>query len=598
MRRAAAARSPRRPVLVALAAIATLLLLAGGWTVVRGVPVKGQLLRASQLVGQLERQVRDGDVTAARRTLAALRRETEAARDRTSGLTWWAAGGVPVLGGDASAVRTVARAVDDLARHVLPPLLDAAGSVTPGAVIPRHGRLDPAPIRAAAPSLAAADARLDDVRALVSTVAGDGLMDPVRAAVEAFRDGLDRLASLIGPAARAAALLPALLGADRPRTFLVLVQNPAELRATGGMPGAFAVLHADRGALRMARQGSAAADLGTFDRPVLRLEPALRQLYTDKLATFPANVNLTPHFPTAARLAREMYRRRSGQTVDGVLAIDPVALSYLLPATGSVPVPGGPPLTAATAVATLLSGTYLRIDDPVRQDRYFASAAKAVFERLTRGGIQPRTALTGLARAVGERRILLWSADPAVQAAIAGTAIAGVLPERDGNRPTVGVFLNDGSGAKLGYYLRPAADLRITGCRPDGRREMVVRVTLRSTAPRAGLPRSVLGLGLSGDPYTVRTIMLLFSPAGGGILTARLAGRPVPIGAGVERGRAVGVVTVDVPAGASRTVEATLLTAPLPLGEDEPVAPELWVTPAATAWQRGAGPHHSCRPPR
>jgi hypothetical protein len=581
-----------------VAALLALGLLAGGWTVVRGLPVKGQLLRASDLVGQLERQVRAGDVTGARQTLVALRGETRSARARTGGPGWWVGGRLPVVGGDAAAVRTAARAVDDLAAHVLPPLLDAAGSVGPATLMPRQGRLDLGPVRAAAPSLAAASARLDEVRARVSSVAVDGLMEQVRTALAAFRDGLDRLAAVVGPAARVAALLPPLLGADGPRTYLVLVQNPAELRATGGMPGAFAVLRAERGTLRMVRQGSAAADLGTFDRPVLRLEPAMRQLYTDKLATFPADVNLTPHFPTAAALAREMYRRRSGQTVDGVLAIDPVALSYLLPATGPLPVPGGPKLTAAGAVTTLLSDAYLRIDDPVRQDRYFADAAKAVFDALSRGAVQPRTALAGLARAVDERRILLWSADPGEQAAVAQTAVAGVLPERDGARPTVGVFLNDGSGAKLGYYLQPAADLRITGCRPDGRREMVVRVTLRSTAPRAGLPRSVLGLGLSGDPYTVRTLVLLFSPAGGAIRTARLEGVPVPIGTGAERGRAVGVVTMDVPAGASRTVEATLLTDPLPLGEDAAVSPELWLTPAATAWRRSAGPEHICRLPR
>ncbi|WP_420898141.1 DUF4012 domain-containing protein [Cryobacterium suzukii] len=37
---------------------------------------------------------------------------------------------------------------------------------------------------------------------------------------------------------RAATLLPAMLGATEPRNYILLFQNPAELRSTGGIPGA------------------------------------------------------------------------------------------------------------------------------------------------------------------------------------------------------------------------------------------------------------------------------------------------------------------------------------------------------------------------
>ena len=60
--------------------------------------------------------------------------------------------------------------------------------------------------------------------------------------------------------------------------------------------------------------------------------------------------------------------------------------------------------------------------------------------------------MAALARAAGERRLLLWSADPVEQTEIAGTVLEGSLPIQDGNRPIVGVFLNDGSGAKLGAF--------------------------------------------------------------------------------------------------------------------------------------------------
>jgi hypothetical protein len=381
-----------------------------------------------------------------------------------------------------------------------------------------------------------------------------------------------------------------MLGASGPRTYLMLFQNLAEVRATGGMPGAFIVVEADDGAVTVVDQGSAAAALQSFPAPVLPLDPDAEQLYTDRLATFPADVNLTPDFPTAASLAREMYRVRSGRTVDGVLATDPVALSYLLRATGPVPMRTGAPLTAETAVRTLLSDVYRSMTN-AQQDAYFAGAALASFHTLTRRQSNPRAVLAELARAGSERRLLLWSAHPEEQAIIDGTAIAGTLPADDGDVPTVGVFLNDGTGAKLGYYLTQAASLETGGCAEDGSREMRLKVTIGSTAPASGLSESVTGLALAGEPYTVRTNVMVFSPTGGAVADANLDGTEIEVGTGTEHSRSVAVATVDLPPGARSTLTFTLITGPLPATG---VRPRLVTTPMVSPWRTEVGRGGSC----
>ena len=112
------------------------------------------------------------------------------------------------------------------------------------------------------------------------------------------------------------------------------------------------------------------------------------------------------------------------------------------------------------------------------------------------------------------------------QRTFADTRLAGALPEKE-SAPTVGVFLNDGSGAKLGYYLRPAATLTVGDCADEGRRQLRLRFTLHSSAPDSGLTKSVLGLGKAGDPYTARTLISIYSPAGGTVLVpAWTANRP------------------------------------------------------------------------
>ena len=123
------------------------------------------------------------------------------------------------------------------------------------------------------------------------------------------------------------------------------------------MPGSLAVIDADQGKVEMVRQG-VNADLGRYDKPVMRLSEEERALFTEQLAIFPQDTVATPHFPRAAEILREMWRRAQKQTVDGVLSADAVALSYLLEATGPVTV-NGEQFTAGNAVAATHSRSLL-----------------------------------------------------------------------------------------------------------------------------------------------------------------------------------------------------------------------------------------------
>ncbi|WP_233512665.1 DUF4012 domain-containing protein [Micromonospora deserti] len=560
-----------RRALLASLVVGSLLLVTGGWVGFRGWQARAHLLNAAGLARELSAQVVSGDTGRAQRTLAALQEQSAAARAATGDPGWWLGRHTPFVGDNLAAVRQISVAIDDLARTAFPPLLRT--DLTD--LVPAGGRLDPAGLRTVSAQLSSVDDTVQQTRASLAAVPTDGLVGQVREALTDLRGEIDRLAALTAAADQASRLLPPLLGVDGPRRYLLVFQNPAELRATGGMVGAYAVIHAEDGRIRLGRQGTSAA-FGHF-LPPLKVPPEVRAIWTDLPGIYPADVNLTPHFPTAAALYREMFRRRTGGTVDGVLAVDPVVLSYLLKATGPVSVPGGLTLASDTAVRTLLSDSYQRMDND-RQDAFFAASAAGVFNALLKENINSRALLSAFDRAVTERRILFWSARPEEQRTFGDSRIAGTLPERD-TVPTVGVFLNDGSGAKLGYYLRPAATLTVGDCRPDGRRELRLRVTLHSAAPKSGLSKSVTGLALAGDPYTVRTLVSVYSPAGGAVLGARLDGVETPMSSGAERGRRVGRATADVGPGASRTLEVTLLTAKTGAG-----AAELWLTPTATPW--------------
>ena len=84
-------------------------------------------------------------------------------------------------------------------------------------------------ISAEAPQLQDADARLARAQALRAGIGGD--LHP-RLAEQLPR--LDRLLPLARAGLQAAQVAPTLLGADGPRTYLILAQNNHELRGTGG----------------------------------------------------------------------------------------------------------------------------------------------------------------------------------------------------------------------------------------------------------------------------------------------------------------------------------------------------------------------------
>jgi Protein of unknown function (DUF4012) len=76
-------------------------------------------------------------------------------------------------------------------------------------------------------------------------------------------DSLDPAALTTATAARAVRLLPPMLGANGPREYLLLVQNNAEQRATGGIPGSVALLRAVDGAVTVgAHRGARIGHVG------------------------------------------------------------------------------------------------------------------------------------------------------------------------------------------------------------------------------------------------------------------------------------------------------------------------------------------------
>lgn len=514
-RRTTARRGTRgRPVLWVVLALVLLLILAVAWVGVRGLMAKRDLEQSVQLVGTLRSELVSGDSTAAQKTAEDLQDHAAAARSLTGDPVWSAFQVLPFVGSNLRAVRGVAVVVDDVATGAVKPVAGVIGDVNVKAFAPRDGKVDLAPLVKAQPAVQRATTTLAKADRDATAIDTSDTLSPVTSAVNQLRNAVASVAAQADVANRAVQLAPAMLGNDGDRRYLLLFQNNAELRAGGGIPGAVALLDVKDGAIHLSNQASGSS-FGQTEQPVLPLSTDTQGLYGAITGEYMQDVTLTPRFDVSAKLAREMWKQRFGQQVDGVLAMDPVTLAYILRATGPVQLPTGDTLTSDNAVKLLLSDVYAKYPDGNVQDAFFASAASAVFDKVSSGAFDPKAFIAALTDGVQENRLRLWSADKSEQDQLAGTAVTGPLPTSSASEREFGIYLNDATGAKMDFWLQKTVAVGSAVCRADGRPTSVVQVTLKNTAPAdaaTSLPAYVTGAGNFGvAPGKVQTNVAVYA---------------------------------------------------------------------------------------
>jgi hypothetical protein len=353
---------------------------------------------------------------------------------------------------------------------------------------------------------------------------------------------------------RALTLLPAMLGTTEPRDYILLFQNPAELRASGGNPGALALLHTDNGSIELTQYASSSS-FPQYATPVLPLSDDIRSIYGDVAGKFMQDVSMTPDFAQTAALAREMWRLEFGVEANGVLSVDPVALSYLLDATGPITLATGDVLSGDNAVQLLLSDVYARYETSAQQDAFFAAAAGAVFDAVKSGRADPAKLIAALARAGAEHRVLVWNADEAEQAILADTTLVGARPVSDDHANRFGLYFNDGTGAKMDLYLDVTTALGQQTCRNDLRPQYALEVTLTNTAPADAatiLPTYVTGGGYYGVPLgNIKTIVSAYGTPELQNLGLTRDGAEVPYHPATDAGYPVSTIGIELAPGES-----------------------------------------------
>ncbi|MCC5953471.1 MAG: DUF4012 domain-containing protein [Acidimicrobiia bacterium] len=550
-------RAPTRRVLLqGLAAVGTLFVLLGAVAGFSAFGALGDLREARSASEVAFDALRAGEQDEAAEAFERAAVGFDAA-DGVLGRPWvQAARIVPVVGQQVTAASTVAAAGGELSEMAASAVLGARYSE----LRPSAGSIDLAQVEAMQPVVrelgdAMADAQLA-LEGVDSPWLLPGVGDPLRSATQQLADSRPE----VELADDLLMVLPAMLGGDGPRYYLALFATPSESRFQGGFVGGYGVLEAVDGQIDLIESGRI-SELGAPSSVLTDtgFDPDLANRYQRWAPErFLQNTTVTPDFPTNAELARRLAPQFGLGDIDGVIYVDPVAIAAMLELTGPVDVDGlDEELTADNAAELLLRGQYERFD--VRDDRsdLLADAAEATFEALTERDLPgPGRVAEVLGPMVEQGRVLLWTGNEDIDAALVATGLLGALP-RGGTGDFLSFRVANSAPNKLDTYLSRTLDYDVAYEPRTGRVDATLTVRLHNAAP-TGLPsyassNRALRAEEDGAPPdgTIMAFTSLYS--GLDLDRALVGGRMVAVEIMPEFGHRTYSIPVEVPRG--QTVE-------------------------------------------
>jgi hypothetical protein len=166
------------------------------------------------------------------------------------------------------------------------------------------------------------------------------LSRPVRPVIEDLKSQFQGMANLFVDAQPLLKELPNILGAKEEKNYLILFQNTAERRATGGFYTFFAVFNVNKGKLSI----KDSSDIYDLDNSISNHPPAPEKikLYHKNVSRFfIRDSNLSPDYAESLKLFDSLYQK-AGRRVDydGVITMDSKVLVDMLQIFGDTQVNG------------------------------------------------------------------------------------------------------------------------------------------------------------------------------------------------------------------------------------------------------------------
>ncbi len=348
-----------------------------------------------------------------------------------------------------------------------------------------------------------------------------GLMTQALATYDELRIAIDRV--------------PALYGADGPRTYLVLVGDRREDHGVLGAVSGLVELAVDQGRFSVASALPAAGVEGHLVVPDSGYSAALAPTAESPAAL----IDALPEFDPVAMAYADAWESSGRGHIDVVLGTDTIALGGFLGAIGGVDY-GGQALSGPDAVAALREPDRSRAD---QQSLITEMAAAGIADAFAGAG-SVSTYLSAAGDAYTQRRAFAWSREEGEQLLFTTVLGGGTFPSDD-DALTVGAYLDVAPGVVDAEVVRMGIDVQTAVCDLGERRtRLAVGFDPAGDGTDADV-RAALGAGTAAE-------VLLIGPAGSVLVDDSAA---TVLARETVGGRPAVLIAVDLAGDASPSVE-------------------------------------------
>ncbi len=358
---------------------------------------------------------------------------------------------------------------------------------------------------------------------------------------------LDQASALVNDAKPILEAAPYLLGKDKPRKYLLLFQNEAELRPTGGFLTGYAVIEINKGKISTLQSD----DIYKLDEKLPKRIPApepIKKYHPNVPYWYMRDQNLSPDFRSSMDTFMANYDLTGSPKVDGVIAVTTKVLVDLLKVTGKIGVPGFGNFSAENDPRCNCPSAFYELqmlagsEEPVIWDSVSGKIIQApanygnrklflgpvMYSVLANVMAQPKSKFPELFNTIlsliSGKQIMMYSFDPTAQSAVEAFNMAGRMKTPGEAQDYLMVVDTNFSGGKTNIWVRYEAsqNIEIGG---DG--SVTKTVTLNYTNPQEGSVTIGSGRRLNG---MFRDWLRVYVPKGSTLIESK----------GFETGEAVG----------------------------------------------------------
>ncbi len=322
-------------------------------------------------------------------------------------------------------------------------------------------------------------------------------------------------------------MLKAMLGSQEDRLYLIAVQNPSEIRASGGFPGSMGTLRIEDGVMT----------LGNFETVINFLTwgtPNNIQITQEEYDLFsylsgiqaPRDADLCPDFERVGHIWASSYEQKHHESVSGVISATPHIVQRLLAVMdGEIELFDGLVLNGDNATRVLIHDIYFKYfnrQHPIANgetisDQLFADAAQKTMETLTDNISASRVLayLPVMKESIADRTLMLWMKDEQEQAFVMDMGWSGGL-NKDPQNPEAGIYFNGVVPSKMGWFLLMDTQIGEPTKNADGSYSYPITVTFSNNITKEEINAAsyYISAGLNG---AIRGVAYFFAPAGGSV---------------------------------------------------------------------------------